>query len=139
MIEIEPDDIPDALRQKPIIQTGAIALSKFKRIDPTDEGLYLGTLCMSDPYKRALQTGVAASFFNELANVYREIYGNSPWNEYLACSQTGCLGKKSIFDVHGILIENQSSLTKLEALKPPVPKDHGCPICGSPMRLYYSC
>jgi hypothetical protein len=137
VVETEFNRLPDALKQKPIIQTGALAISEVNQIDPTDKTLYLGKLYASEMFKKARLTGIATDLYGELAAVYRDIYGNAPWNEFLVCSQAGCSGKKSISDVYGLSIEYQPSLNELEARNPTIPEDHKCPTCGSPMRFYY--
>jgi hypothetical protein len=137
VIETDFAQLPLALQQKPIVQARALTISQVKQADRTDKPPYVGTLFASESFRKAQLKGITTSFYDELANVYRVIYGNAPWNEFLVCSQAECLGKKSISDVHGLPIEYQPSLNELEAQSPTIPENHMCPICGSPMRFYY--
>jgi hypothetical protein len=103
-----------------------------------NSGLRLGVLCQSEAYSHARRKGHARKLINELADVYLDAYGNAPWNEFLCCSRQGCLGKKSVSEVHCISSKDFVPLKKLEARKPTIPENHRCPLCGESMAFYYS-
>jgi len=138
MIEVPSKRLPKALQKKPMVRAKAVSIYKVDQADTNEDQVYIGTLIASDPFKRTLGTNRSYRFFSELTEVYRDIYGDCPWNEFLSCSKKSCSGKRGISDIYGLSSENRTKLTELEKKRKIIPRDYGCPLCGSPMNFYYS-
>jgi hypothetical protein len=129
--------IPAVLERHAIIRSGALEILRLPETDSDDSPVYVGILYASKAFRDIRRSCFARSFYYELAEVYREIYGVAPWNEYLMCSDQRCIGKRSIFDVYGSEIESQFCLRDLEKKDPIRASEYACPECGSPMTLYH--
>lgn len=129
--------LPSELLRKSIVRTKILNIRRINQNNHGNKRLYLGIYSGANHFDKPRNSEAVTAFFDELVDVYLEIYGNAPWNEFLSCSKDNCYGKKSISDVHGTFAQKRIALTELETKKPTRPGDHACPICGSSMEFYY--
>lgn len=92
---------------------------------------YVGGLTHSRLLTSAIESGLLDSFFRELSQLYREIYGKSPWNEYMICTNQNCSCVLSIEDVHAN--PGSAPFAVLEESLPAM----SCKRCASPLAFFY--
>ncbi len=103
-----------------IVQSGLKAKDKSE--------LHLGIM-------RDRQTIQNGSFLDQIAILYRDIYGHgqpidSSWSEYMKC--TGCGDKKSIEEVFGL-----STYMFVEEVEKEGPPEVECECCNQPMEVFF--
>ena len=91
---------------------------------------FIGGLTHSRLLISAIDSGFLDSFFEELSQLYREVYGKSPWNEYMTCTNPNCSRVFSVADIHA---NREASLVILEESLPSV----FCINCASPLAFFY--
>ena len=97
---------------------------------------YVGSLTHSSRLVSAIEGGLLDSFFGELTQTYRDIYGGPPWSEYVICERQDCAKTSSIADIH--LNQKYIALDILEKSMRRSPQDISCTNCGAPLEFFYS-
>lgn len=96
----------------------------------------MGFLKHSPEITKAIKNGQLDPLIQALSSCYRDVYGDSPWNEYLCCSDPNCDQTLSIEDVYGKRPDSYT-LDELEKLPSPDRDQIRCPKDGKEMTPFY--
>jgi len=129
--------VPQSLSSHPLVENAGMKITRHlgNKNSLTPALYFVGSLSSSPQLTSAIDEHVLDPFLWQLTQCYRDIYGGTPWNEYLICTNSECGHTFSISEIY----KNQEyiPLYVLENSTPLTPRTLSCRHCTAPLEFFY--